>query len=64
MSASGSVSKARNGLSRERLINLSDRLRVANLHKKELNFKLVVIGDFGVGERSPLVSHLLFKSVF
>lgn len=38
------------GLSRERLITISDRLRVANLHKKELNFKLVVIGDFGVGK--------------
>lgn len=41
----------RNGaISRERLITLSDRLRIANLHKKELNFKLVVIGDFGVGK--------------
>lgn len=43
----------RNGaISRERLITLSDRLRIANLHKKELNFKLVVIGDFGVGKTS------------
>ncbi|XP_050299848.1 ras-related protein Rab-38-like isoform X2 [Anthonomus grandis grandis] len=40
------------GISRERLINISDRLRIANLHKKELNFKLVVIGDFGVGKTS------------
>lgn len=50
----------RNGaISRERLITLSDRLRIANLHKKELNFKLVVIGDFGVGkcvETSPIGS--------
>lgn len=45
----------RNGaISRERLITLSDRLRIANLHKKELNFKLVVIGDFGVGKSVEL----------
>lgn len=52
--------QTRNGaISRERLITLSDRLRIANLHKKELNFKLVVIGDFGVGkcvETSPIGS--------
>lgn len=35
---------------RDRLINISDRLRIANLHKKELTFKFVIIGDFGVGE--------------
>ncbi|XP_066246399.1 ras-related protein Rab-38-like [Euwallacea similis] len=40
------------GISKERLITLSDKLRIANLHKKELNFKLVVIGDFGVGKTS------------
>lgn len=40
------------GISRERLITISDHLRVANLHKKELNFKFVVIGDFGVGKTS------------
>ncbi|CAG9762488.1 unnamed protein product [Ceutorhynchus assimilis] len=41
-----------NGISRERLINISDKLRVANLCKKELNFKLLVIGDYGVGKTS------------
>ncbi|XP_066149588.1 ras-related protein Rab-38-like [Euwallacea fornicatus] len=40
------------GINKEKLITLSDKLRIANLHKKELNFKLVVIGDFGVGKTS------------
>ncbi|XP_030754512.1 ras-related protein Rab-32-like [Sitophilus oryzae] len=45
--------KEKNGfISRDRLLTISDRLRVANLHKKELNFKYVVIGDFGVGKTS------------
>ncbi|KAL1510055.1 hypothetical protein ABEB36_004711 [Hypothenemus hampei] len=39
-------------LTRERLLNLSDSLRIANLHKKELTFKFVIIGDFGVGKTS------------
>ncbi|KAF7278160.1 ras-related protein Rab-38-like isoform X2 [Rhynchophorus ferrugineus] len=39
-------------ISRDRLINISDRLRIANLHKKELTFKFVIIGDFGVGKTS------------
>lgn len=39
-----------NGISRERLINISDTIRINNLHKTELNFKIVVIGEFGVGK--------------
>lgn len=38
------------GISRERIIRISDSIRTNNLHKKELNFKIVVIGEFGVGE--------------
>lgn len=38
------------GISREKVIEISDSIRTNNLHKKELNFKLVVIGEFGVGK--------------
>lgn len=38
------------GLSREKLIKISDTIRTNNLHKKELNFKIVIIGEFGVGK--------------
>lgn len=38
------------GMSREKLIRISDSIRINNLHKKELNFKIVVIGEFGVGK--------------
>lgn len=38
------------GISREKIIRISDSIRTNNLHKKELNFKIVVIGEFGVGE--------------
>lgn len=37
-------------ISREKLIEISDSIRTNNLHKKELNFKVVVIGEFGVGK--------------
>ncbi|XP_023021877.2 ras-related protein Rab-32 isoform X2 [Leptinotarsa decemlineata] len=42
----------KNGLTREELINIQDTIRKNNLHKNELNFKIVVIGDFGVDEFS------------
>lgn len=38
------------GISREKLIRISDTIRTNNLYKKELNFKIVVIGEFGVGK--------------
>lgn len=39
-----------NGITREKILNINDTLRINNLHKKELNFKFVIIGDFGVGK--------------
>ncbi|KAG5877596.1 hypothetical protein JTB14_027600 [Gonioctena quinquepunctata] len=41
-----------NGLTRGELINIQETIRKNNLHKQELNFKVVVIGDFGVGKTS------------
>ncbi|XP_057661908.1 ras-related protein Rab-38-like [Diorhabda carinulata] len=42
----------RNGLTREDIIKINETIRENNLHKQELNFKIIVIGDFGVGKTS------------
>lgn len=39
-----------NGITREEIIQITETIRANNLHKEELNFKIIVIGDFGVGE--------------
>ncbi|KAJ8922591.1 hypothetical protein NQ315_007621 [Exocentrus adspersus] len=41
-----------NGITREKILSINDSLRINNLHKRELNFKFVIIGDFGVGKTS------------
>ncbi|CAG9861297.1 unnamed protein product [Phyllotreta striolata] len=42
----------RNGITREEIIRITETIRENNLHKEELNFKIIVIGDFGVGKTS------------
>ncbi|KAJ8975462.1 hypothetical protein NQ317_000893 [Molorchus minor] len=51
------MSSVSNGISRERIININDSLRISNLHKKELNFKFVIIGEFGVGKTSIIARY-------
>ncbi|XP_060518084.1 ras-related protein Rab-38-like [Cylas formicarius] len=44
--------KTGKGICLSRLITINDHLRLARLQKKEINFKIVVIGDVGVGKTS------------
>ncbi|XP_072385426.1 ras-related protein Rab-38-like isoform X1 [Diabrotica undecimpunctata] len=40
------------GLTREEIIKISETIRENNLNKQELIFKIVIIGDYGVGKTS------------